>query len=253
MGTAIKDEKQVIPPYVSFRTIVTVLDKLKVDTIPQRLDRSYWGSFMSGGVGAQVVSALRFLGLADDEDRPTARLDELVNQEDRSILMAAILRDRYEPVLRGIDLTRATMGLIDGAFKDAYKMEGETLRKSVTFFIHAAQFAKMPLSSFILKSTRKGRPPKIGKPGVRSKKTPAPRMPKGPTMPPTNGTGTNTKTISLRSGGSVAITFTFDLFAVDEEDRQFCFDLIDTLRKYEQEVPVAFVPGDTGPGDEAPN
>lgn len=251
MATAVKDEKQVIPPYVSFRTIVTVLDKLKVDTIPQRLDRSYWGAFLSGGTGAQVVSALRFLGLADDEDRPTARLDELVNQEDRSILMGAILRERYEPVLRGLDLTRTTMGLINGAFTDAYKLEGATLRKAVTFFIHAAQFAKMPLSNFILKSTRKGRPPKIGKAAGRSKKTPAPRSLKTPSPPPTNGSGTNTKTITLRSGGSVAVTFTFDLFTVDEEDRQFCFELIDTLRKYEQEVPGAFVPGDMETAQEA--
>jgi len=180
MATAIKDEKQVVPPYVSFRTILTVLDKLKVDTIPQRLDRSYWGSFLSGGTGLQVVAALRFLGLVDDDDRPTARLDELVNLDDRSQLVAAILRARYEPVFRDIDLTRATMGLIDGVFREAYKLDGETLRKSVTFFIHAAQFSQMPLSTHILKSTRKGRPPKIGKASIRSKKTLAPRTPKTP-------------------------------------------------------------------------
>jgi hypothetical protein len=67
----------------------------------------------------------------------------------------------------------------------------------------------------------------------------------------TNGTGTNTKTITLRSGGSVAVTFTFDLFNVDEEDRQFCFDLIDALRKYEQEAPGAYAPGDMETAQEA--
>jgi hypothetical protein len=250
MAVATKNEKQVLPPYVSFRTILSLLDKLKADGIPQRLDRSYWGSFLSGGTGTQVISALRFLGLVDDDDRPTGHLEELVYLDDRSQLVAAILRERFEPVFRGIDLTRATMGLIDGAFKDAYKMEGETLRKSVTFFIHAAQFGKMPLSSHVLRSTRKGRPPKIGKATTRSKKTAAPRTEKTP-LGTTSGTGTNTKTITLRSGGSVAVTFTFDLFTVDDEDRQFCFALIDTLRKYEHEVRGPDLPGDIEAAQEA--
>src|SRR5947209_7049600 len=109
MGVATKNEKQVLPPYVSFRTILSLLDKLKADGIPQRLDRSYWGSFLSGGTGTQVISALRFLGLVDDDDRPTGHLEELVYLDDRSQLVAAILRERFEPVFMGIDLTRATM------------------------------------------------------------------------------------------------------------------------------------------------
>jgi hypothetical protein len=242
MATATANGKSTSPPYVSFKTVLTVLDKLKEDTIPQRIDRSYWGSFLAGGTGQQVMAALRFLGLIDENDQPTPQLTELVNQEGkRPELIAELVRQRYAPALKDLDLDRATMGLVDGAFKDAYQMEGETLRKAETFFIHAAQFGKLPLSPHIAKRLRKGRPPKIGKGNIRPKVKTSVATPS--TVPPQAGAlGTNAKTISLRSGGSVTVTIAFDLFTVNEADRRFCFDLIDTLRKYEQEHPAVADP-----------
>lgn len=222
------------PPYISFRTILTILDKLKEDGVPARIDRSYWKGFLAGGYGPLVLAALRFLGLVTEDDRPTVRLQELVQDEARRPeIMRDIILERYAPAIRDLELTRATSGMVDEAFKGAYSLDGQTLRKAQTFFVHAAQFAKMPLSNHILRTTRKGRPPKLGRAGGSRARARPPVAYQTPTPTDSNGAiSGNTKTVTLRSGGTVALTVNVDWFTVDAEDREFCLSLIDRVREY---------------------
>jgi hypothetical protein len=41
------------------------------------------------------------------------------------------------------------------------------------------------------------------------------------------------KTVSLRSGGTVTVTASLDLFSLAADDRKLVFDLIDRLHEYE--------------------
>ena len=67
------------PPYTSYRTFRTFIDDLREHGVPSRIDRSVLTRF-SGVVGSQLMHALRFLGLIEDDGRPTPRLRELVTR-----------------------------------------------------------------------------------------------------------------------------------------------------------------------------
>ena len=55
-------------PYTSYRTFNTFIEDLREHGVPSRIDRSVLPRF-SGVVGGQLMHALRFLGLIDDEGR----------------------------------------------------------------------------------------------------------------------------------------------------------------------------------------
>ena len=61
------------PPYTSYRTFKTFIEDLHEHGVPSRIDRSVLTRF-SGIVGTQLMHALRFLGLVEDDGRPTERL-----------------------------------------------------------------------------------------------------------------------------------------------------------------------------------
>jgi hypothetical protein len=140
-------------PYVAFRTFLNFLDWLK-QGIPQRIDRSFWGARLSGAYGGQLMAALRFLGLIKDDNIPTTTLEQLAqgDREQRKTILRQLLEANY-PTVFELDLERATPGQLEEAFK-RYKLTGETVRKAVTFFVHAAQYADVPLSQFITKRTK---------------------------------------------------------------------------------------------------
>ena len=68
------------PPYVSFNTFKTLLDWLKVEGVPLRLDRSFWHDKFSGSTGSQLMASLRFLGLLDGNN-PLPELENLIQAE----------------------------------------------------------------------------------------------------------------------------------------------------------------------------
>src|ERR1039457_3082819 len=84
------------PPYVSCRSFLTLVEELQRG-LPARLDRSYWGSKFSGSTGTQLMSALRFLNLADSEGKPTGQLKELVDSRGqiRTELMRKLVHQSF--------------------------------------------------------------------------------------------------------------------------------------------------------------
>jgi hypothetical protein len=135
-------------PYVAFRTLLNFLDWLQ-QGVPQRIDRSFWGTRLSGAYGTQLMAALRFFSLIRDDNSPTTTLEELAqgDREQRKAIFRQLLQANY-PTVFELDLERATQGQLEEAFK-RYKLTGETARKAVTFFVHAARYADVPLSQFI--------------------------------------------------------------------------------------------------------
>ena len=141
------DTKLPAPPYVAFKSLTNFLDWLAEVGVPDRIDRSFWGQKWSGGYGVQLMAALRFLGLMTAEDSPRPELETMANDvAERKRLLASIIVDRYGEVLDGLDLERATAGQLTERFR-RYDVAGETLRKCVMFFVHAAQYCGIPLSS----------------------------------------------------------------------------------------------------------
>lgn len=161
------------PPYISFKTFSSLLERLETSGVPQRIDRHYWGSFLGGSVGGNLMSALRFLELIDEGNHPTDLMATLVDSQQRKDSLSALLRRRYAPALVLADPERATPGHLTGAFRTEFRIDGETLRKAVAFFVHAWQYADLPVSTHISDKARPGAGPSR-RPAARRARVPPP-------------------------------------------------------------------------------
>jgi len=153
--------KKLLPPYVSYRTFINFLDGLQ-QTMPARIDRSYWGDRLSGSTGTQLVSALRFLDLIDINGFPTVKLRQLVatRGSQRTDLLKQITHESYSFFfLSQVDPQAATYSQLEEAFHDNYQIASDVARKCIKFFIGLASDGGMKLSPFVTKKTRNVRPP----------------------------------------------------------------------------------------------
>lgn len=203
-----------VVPYVPFKTFVTALDTLE-GGLPNQLDRSVWPSY-SGAIQGQLLGAFRFLGLMDEGNCPTPALSELVSKRGsrRELLRGMI--ERHYRTLVALDLTRTSPRQLDEAMRQ-YGLSGATHKKALSFFLQAAQFAGLPLSVLLKARTR----------------TAAFGHKRAATAAEAETAAALSKTVRLRSGGTLTVTASLDLFALAGEDRKLVFDLIDRLQEYE--------------------
>jgi hypothetical protein len=149
------------PPYTSYRTFKTFIQDLDENGVPSRIDRSVLTHF-SGVVGTQLMHALRFLGLIEDDGRPTQRLKELVGAHGSGHWpekLLELLREEYAPMF-AIELETATPSHFNGAFRRAFPAADAVVQKCVTFFLYAANDAGVKISPRVLK----GRKPRSSQP-----------------------------------------------------------------------------------------
>ena len=106
-----------------------MLDWLRSEGVPLRFDRSFWQAKFSGSTGTQLVAALRFLGLLQD-DRPLPDLESLVDAatDERRFILKELLKDSYATVPFD-ELDRATPAMVRRWFR-AYPVDGHTLPQS---------------------------------------------------------------------------------------------------------------------------
>jgi hypothetical protein len=141
-----QSEDTFVPPYISFAQLENVLERMRNEGTPARIDRSYLASW-SGSAQAQFLKATASLGLRDEHGRPTETLKQLIeNPDGRPAIIASILQDKYADALAlGED---ATQQQLEEVFRAYPGISGSTTRKSITFYLHAAKFAGIPVSPF---------------------------------------------------------------------------------------------------------
>jgi hypothetical protein len=131
------------PPYISFRTLLNLVEKMADQGTPPRIDRS----FLSGSEGGktQVLAALRGLGFIDSDGNVTPLLTRMVkNPAERGVIVKELLEQHFpKPVHLGS--INATQGQLQEAFKE-YGISGDTMRKAIAFYLRAAEFASVPVS-----------------------------------------------------------------------------------------------------------
>ena len=143
------------PPYTSYRTFKTFIEDLHEHGVPSRIDRSVLTRF-SGVVGAQLMHALRFLGLIEEDGRPTQHLRELMKAHGGAHWpekLLELLRQEYAPIF-AIDLETATPSQFNGAFRKAFPAADAVVQKCVTFFLYAANDAGVKISGRVLKGRK---------------------------------------------------------------------------------------------------
>ncbi len=183
------------PPYTSYRTFKTFIEDLHEHGVPSRIDRSVLTRF-SGVVGTQLMHALRFLGLIEDDGRPTERLKGLVKAHGTanwSERLLELFRHEYAPMF-AIDLETATPSHFSEAFRKAFPAADAVVQKCVTFFLYAANDAGVRISGRVLKG-RKPRSPtprrQLAKPASArppiGEFEPAPSPPQAPPPPLAGG------------------------------------------------------------------
>jgi Family of unknown function (DUF5343) len=177
------------PPYTSYRTFKTFIQDLHDHGVPSRIDRSVLTRF-SGVVGTQLMHALRFLGLIEEQGRPTQLLKELVNAHGApnwpEKLLELLQRD-YAPMF-AVQLETATPSHFNGAFRKAFPAAEAVVQKCVTFFLYAANDAGVTISSRVLKGrkprslTPRRKPPPVHPPAREFEPAPSPPKPETPNI-----------------------------------------------------------------------
>ena len=225
--------QSISPPYVSFNTFKTLLDWLKVEGVPLRLDRSFWHDKFSGSTGSQLMASLRFLGLLQ-ANKPLPELESLVQAQSDSkpLILKTLIQNSYT-FIHFEELHRATPSILISWFK-TYPIDGHTLRKAISFFISASIDAGLPISNSIKKMSK-----------YRSKSKNLEVVSKTSHISPTsnfivnnvdsnkiNKLTINQSTIDLKSGGSLNLSINVNLFELSEPDRKFVLSVIDLVKNY---------------------
>lgn len=149
------DPKRPAPPYIAFQTLKTLLQNMKVDGVPGRIDKTMLRNF-SGAVASQLITALKFLGLTDGDGHPTPILRDLIHAygtDDWPSALASVIKDAFAPIF-ALNLETATPGQFTEKFGTVFDGEGDTLRKAITFFVNAVREAKIPISNYIMKNKK---------------------------------------------------------------------------------------------------
>lgn len=125
------------------------------------------------------MGALRFLGLVEGQHNDTTqRLHTLVaatsSPDAFAAEMAATVLAAYKNVIGDLDVSKASVGQLENAFKDATSLEGSMLERVIRFYLKALKDAKFPISPFLLKRKARAmvRPRGNGKGGHRSVEEP---------------------------------------------------------------------------------
>lgn len=129
-------------PYTSWKTVFNLITRFEGDgALPPRIDRSVLGG--SEGQKTQTMAGLRFLGLIGENGQVTPLFQQLVsNQKERPQIIRGILEQMYpEAIKRGKE--NATTKQLEETFTG---LSGDTLRKAMTFYLHAAKFAGVKIS-----------------------------------------------------------------------------------------------------------
>lgn len=144
-----------LPPYASYSSWVRLLDAL-VASVPGSLDEPYLAS--SGFSDSSIKplrSALRFLGLVGRDDRPTDRLQKLVDSlraggDVRIEALRQMIMHAYGPLFSPeFDLRSATTEQLRAYF-GGIGAQGQIQQKCSSFFLNLARDAGLELPSQLI-------------------------------------------------------------------------------------------------------
>jgi hypothetical protein len=232
-------DERVVAPYLPFKTFLSAFDVFEHGT-PHKVDRSLWRN-QSGVIQGQIVMALRFFRLIDENDAPHPALDRFIANKDKwKEFIGVLLHASYQQILDR-DLTKMTPKLLSEEM-DAYGLTGDTKRKATVFFLQAVRFAELPMHPLLQTQTRlptsngSRKKRKVQSGNVRQSEI------ETPTLPPSPDKSGETKSVRLKSGAVITLKISANWLELPPEERKYVFELIDLL----QSPSVAATSGDEG-------
>lgn len=221
------------PPYLAFKTFWTFIEELTGKPLPPRIDRSLMRS-KSGSDQVSLTAAMKSFGLINGSQEVTG-LRELAATDEAGRLqwLALEVRKHYAAQMKVSDENGTEQQLRD-SFKESFGLESaDTLRKSMTFFLHAARTAGIETSAYF-PSTRSG----SGSPGTSKPRRTVRRKP--PVTPPKDesdqagslAVAGDVYTLTMKSGPVVTFAVDMNVMEASVDDRTFIFEIVDKLRDY---------------------
>lgn len=229
------DDVQKAAVYVSWSTFKNSIEQL-AQGVPNIIDRSVFPG-MAGGVQSQLFAGMRFLGLINDKSVPMKNLHELAVADEaaRKAKLREILQDSYSQLF-ALDLGKTTPGQAIETMRTAYNVSGDTAGKAMRFFLSAVEYVGIPVSPlFKTAKTSNGSNATVlpRRKGKKAKAKPDPLTDIPPKIDPGVGAG-ESRTVTLRSGGTLTISASAGWLSLSADDRKFVFGLIDELTAYEK-------------------
>jgi hypothetical protein len=231
---ATEQEASVGAVYVGWNTFNNAIGTL-VQAMPNRIDRTVFPG-LAGGVQGQLLTGLRFLGLITKDGKPTDTLRALAvrDEAERKKQLVKVLTQSY-PDLFALDLSKTTPGELREQMAKSYKVTGATTDRAIRFFISAASYAGIPISSHVTKTTKSTN----GTTTNRRRRVARRKTDAGSATPAITLGGGESKTVKLGSGGTLTLSASIAFLSLDKSDRLFVFDLIDKLAEYEAAHPAS--------------
>src|SRR3989304_1290960 len=150
---------QLLPPYASYSSWVKLLEAFSA-SMPPIIDEAYMSRLALSGSGIKALkSALRFLGLVGSNDRPTERLEHLVEalgdgQHSKSEVLREVMSQAYAPLFSpDFDLKSANGAQLRSYFA-TMGARGQIQQKCTSFFLNLAKDAGLQLSPHLISRPR---------------------------------------------------------------------------------------------------
>jgi hypothetical protein len=239
------------PSYFAFATLSGFLADLGTKPLPPQIDRSMMES-KSGTDQMNLLSAMKGFGFISDDQHVNPLLVEYTqgDEETRKAIVGRLLSANYPHQLE-ISAQNGTEKALLDSFGDDFGIQGDTRRKAMTFFLHAARYAGIPLSPHF-PATRAG----SGNANRARRNTPKKKVTSaaGSTIAaearPVQGG--DTYRVQLRAGGEVTLTVSVSHFALskNKEDRTFVNNLVDALIDYGGDALEAAPATEASPAEE---
>lgn len=155
MAGARRDIAQPSAPYISFASMLRVLEALRKSR-PQDKDVRLFIEDLDKTRSTHRIATMRFLGLLDADGMPTSALNNALRAIGTTAwpsTLALTIRTSFCPIM-ALDLANLTLTEFVAEFARHYRGSEAVLRKSRTFFVHAALQAKIPLSPSLARSAK---------------------------------------------------------------------------------------------------
>lgn len=190
------------PGYVSFQTLLSAIDGL-APSPPPTLSVGSWPK-SNRSTATHLMQALKFLGMLGEGNAVTTELEGIIlDPETRLSTLRACLKKAYADILPGESFC-TPRDRLEELFRQQTKLSGHTLRKAVTFFLHAAEYCELRPPEQPVRRRRSGASPSLF----------------------------STRQVNLSSGGVIKIDIAVNLFELPENEREFVDDLVKRINTY---------------------
>ncbi len=151
--------RRATPPYGPTSGMLqglTLLQKANIARVDEELLREHG---VAPGNEYKAIGALRFLGLLDDQGRPTERSRQLRTRGPAfNLALEEIVHDAYRDLFDAVDLRRASKDEVYNYFVTQAGLGMEMAQKATRFLVGLCQLAGLELSPMLEASARKSTP-----------------------------------------------------------------------------------------------